>query len=424
MNTEIEITTYDIPEYNIERLNKEVATLNRRAVKIGVAPIEVVIHSKQFVPCPHAVSNASMSLTAKEIAKLPQIEQYTISIDGEGPKVEGYKFVGTLDHNSIPGQVLVNTVPGESVPSDFFEAKAICHHCDKIRRRTETFIFEKDDGTYMQVGRSCLRDFFGHDPSHIARFLSRVITFVGSLGDGEGYGGGGRGEYHFPQLAILANTIAMIRSEGWVPRSSADFSSKATADNVSFIMLPAYGPQQAEKERFVASINFKPESDTIEAQKALIWLGEQDATSSSYTHNLKALSTMKMIPVSKFGYWCSLASAYQRAQDRLEIKRQESLNRVNEHVGEIKERIELDVECTGISYTAGQYGTVCIHRMLTTDGKTLVWFANTGAKMDKGDKYTIKGTVKKHDVYNDWKQTQLTRVKVIQEKSEEAVVAT
>jgi hypothetical protein len=52
--------------------------------------------------------------------------------------------------------------------------------------------------------------------------------------------------------------------------------------------------------------------------------------------------------------------------------------------------------------------------MLDNDGRTLTWFANTNPEMNVGEKYRIKGTVKKHDEYNEWKQTILTRVKVLE----------
>ena len=192
--------TFDIPESNMERLNSEVAKLNRRAAKIGVDPISVNVLSTEMRPDPYLIKN---HMGSKEISKLPKIKYFVIEIIGKGPKIEGYKFIGTLDHKTLPGSVMVHSVPGETVPAEFFNATKVCDHCNKHRTRTETFVVEKDDGTYMQVGRSCLRDFFGHEPERIARFLSRLISFVAELdSDVWGSSGGGYAITYLDNLSV------------------------------------------------------------------------------------------------------------------------------------------------------------------------------------------------------------------------------
>ncbi len=412
-----------ISEWNMARLNQKIATLNRRADKIGCPHVEVKIHDTRLIPDPSCVirftEKRHRSPNAAELDALPKITVHDVEIVGEGPKIEGWKFVGTLDHYTIPGKVIVNTVPGESVPSDFFESDAICDHCEKIRNRVETFVLlEEATGEYKQVGRNCLRDFFGHDPQVVARFLSRIMKFVEGLGDeDEGWGmGGGRQDYSYDSLRVLTNTIAVIRTFGWVPRSASDEDNCASSNHVLTIMLPAYGSQENEaKKKFVASIKFDAEKDLKEANEAIAWLKDQEGN-NEYMHNLKLLEDQEAIPGKMFGYWCSLAAAFQRAQARLELAEREKKTRLNEYFGEVGERYTgFQVKCIGISYTDSFYGTVCIHRMVDTDGRTMIWFANSDAKMEKGNEYIINARVKKQDEYKEWKQTYLTRVSVREE---------
>ena len=414
---------HEISEWNMARLEQKIATLNRRAVKIGCPEVEIKIHDTRLKHDPSVVErfvNArNRSPIGEEWDEIPMIKIHDVEIVGEGPKIEGYRFVGTLDHYTIPGKVIVNTVPGETVPAEFFESDATCAHCEKIRRRIETFVLlEEATGEHIQVGRNCLRDFFGHDPQVIARFLARILKFVEGLDDEEqGWGyGGGRRDYVFDSIRVLTNTIAVIRTFGWVPRSASDEDNPPSSSHVLTIMLPAFGKQEREfKQKFIAKIKFDAEKDLKEAEEAMAWLKEQEGN-NEYMHNLKLLEDQDAIPAKMFGYWCSLAAAYQRAQARLELAEREKKTRLNEYFGEVGERYtNFRVKCIGISYTDSFYGTVCIHRMVTEDGRTLIWFANSDAKMEKGNEYIINARVKKQDEYKDWKQTYLTRVTVREE---------
>jgi len=426
-----ERTTYWIATSNMERLNKEIAKLNKRADKIGCPPVEVVILGTRLIPDPNKMSQMEIArveqgrapISQAERDELPQIEQTEVEIVGEGPKIEGWKFVGTLDHYTIPGKVIVNAVPGETVPAQYFEIPADCDHCNKIRRRIETFVLEgvdENEGEFKMVGRNCLRDFFGHDPQAVARWLTRLINFVGSLEDEDeewGYGGGGRVEHYYGAVKALTNTIAAIRSFGWVPRSASDDENIPTVSHVFYIMNPPYGAKEAEQKRiFMTRVKFEPEADLKEAEAAIAWLKTQSGD-NEYMHNLKLLEDQEAVPSKMMGYWCSLAAAYQRDQDRLE--RAKRTKKLNEYYGELKERIEVEVKCVGINYIDSYYGTVCIHRMLSVEGHTIIWFANADAKMVKGGHYKVRATVKKHEEYKDWKQTQVNRLMVLEKIEKE-----
>lgn len=422
-----EIQLYEIAEANMERLTKEINKLNRRAAKIGCEPLEIVIHKTEKRPDPVQLSRLKQYKSERgepiskiEIDDIPLIDINTVEIVGEGPKIEGYKFIGTLDHYTIQDKVIVNTVPGETVPPQFFEASAICNHCDKIRRRTETFVVENlEDGSYIQVGRNCLRDFFGHDPQAVARWLSRVLHFVASLeeDDDDWRTPGGRYEHYYNAMKVLTNVVAVIRTLGYVSRKAAqiDETKATTTGDVRWIMSRAIGKEREAQKRFIASIDFRPEEDLAEAEAAVAWLKEQEG-SNEYMHNLKLLEDEKAVPSRMFGYWASLIPTYQRAMDRLELARIERENSLNEHLGEVGQRLtDIRVRCKSVKAIAGHYGTVNIHRMKDEDGRTLVWFANTEAKMTRGHEYVIRATIKKHDEYEDWAQTHLNRVMVLEE---------
>jgi len=408
-----------IPQSNMIRLDNEIEKLNRRADKIGCPRVEYYVHDVVTVPDPTTASNMKnylrRELTEEELSGIKMVDLCLIEIVGKGPKVDGYRFVGTLDHYTIPGSVIVNTVPGETVPAQFFESDAICNHCNAKRNRIETFIVEKeDDNTYLQIGRNCLRDFFGHDPQYIARFLTRVMNLVKNLKeDDEWRGTSERTTYYYNSVKVLTNTVAAIRSFGWVPKSAASEERAATSSEVGYMMSsPCNTLARQALDRYLQRVQFNLEEDLKEAEAAIEWLKVQEGN-NEYMHNLKLLEDADAIPSKMFGYWCSLIAAYQRVQARLEKAKKE--NRLNEHLGEIKDRVEVVVKCTKLRYIDGYYGTVCIHNMRDSEGRTIIWFANADAKMKKGNSYSIRATIKKHDEYRNWKQTHVSRLTVIEE---------
>ena len=141
------IIKHTIPEFFLAEVKARLEKLNKRAVKLGCDPLELVVHKEYF----QKIGGNSGYIS-------PKIKMYEISIEGAAPKLEGWTFVGTLDHYSLPGNVIVNTVPGETIPECFHNSAAICDHCNTIRNRKETFIVKNEDKIW-QVGRQCLKDF-------------------------------------------------------------------------------------------------------------------------------------------------------------------------------------------------------------------------------------------------------------------------
>jgi hypothetical protein len=92
-------------------------------------------------------------------------------------------------------------------------------------------------------------------------------------------------------------------------------------------------------------------------------------------------------------------------------KQREAEGKASEYVGEIKERIEFEAEVTGVYGTEGYYGHTDIVKFKDAANNQFTWFASDYTDLERGDRISIKGTVKKHETYRDVKQTVLTRCK-------------
>ena len=254
---------YEIPVGHKDRLHKEIAKLNKRAEKLGCEPVELVDHGEVLRVDPVYIQRISTPEHPYPAIPedAPKIRYMRISINGDAPKLAGYTFVGTLDHVVLPGSVVVKAVPGENVPEEFYDHDAYCDHCNKIRRRNQTFVlFNEEENKHVQVGRQCLRDFLGHDPNAIARFLSAVWRLMDSFDDEEtwGMGSGGYREWSYNHVRVLELTSAIIRHSGWVPRSSAnpDEGRSATADEVAYALTPKFTAAERKiHDKFMAELD-------------------------------------------------------------------------------------------------------------------------------------------------------------------------
>ena len=165
--TEIIKEVITIPSWNLDRLQHEVDKLNRRAKKLGLAPFSFTYETRSIKDPRYEDSHGYT------LPDAPYIEVADVTFHGEGPKVEGWKFVGSLDHVTFPEDVLVKTVPGETIPEKYFHADSTCDHCGHKRKRKDTFVLENiETGETQQIGRQCVKDYIGHDPERIARLLS------------------------------------------------------------------------------------------------------------------------------------------------------------------------------------------------------------------------------------------------------------
>lgn len=406
--------TYSIPASLLGSLQKRIDKLNKRAVKIGCMPVQLVEHSRSMRTARgyrQAVADGIILAT-----EAPQIEYIEMSITGQAPKIAGWSFIGKLDHHSLMDAVIVDTAPGCSIPKEFYNTSAVCEHCGKVRVRKDTFVLESDNHTYKQVGRNCLKDFLGVDPNGIVAYFSYLSDISTDLEDEENefWGRGDRQEWYFDLTEVLKNTVAVIRTFGWIPRASADPSTGrvATASTVSDLLAPSNSYNKEHIKQLRAKIKFSPEEDAAEVVAALEWLKTQDA-SNEYMHNLIAIANAGRVTMKLFGYACSIVAAYHRATEKLRLNKAQ--NKLNEHVGIVKEKLETTVTVIRISYIDSLYGTTRLHKMLDEQGRSLVWFASGESAMKEGMKYRIKGTVKEHSEYQDWKQTALKRVKVLEE---------
>jgi len=139
----------------------------------------------------------------------------------------------------------------------------------------------------------------------------------------------------------------------------------------------------------------EPHADLIKAILA--------ATGNSFLANLSVqLAAFKMLSDKQ-------VEAAAGSIERTEMRKAEGA--ASEYVGDIKERIEFEAYVIGVYGTDGMYGHTDIVKFKDGNGNLFTWFASDYVTVEHGDRMTIKGTIKKHEMYRDVKYTYLTRCK-------------
>ena len=91
---------------------------------------------------------------------------------------------------------------------------------------------------------------------------------------------------------------------------------------------------------------------------------------------------------------------------------------MSEHIGNVGERSEFFVVVESVKVQDGKFGATAIHTMSDSANNKLVWFAKGSREnwLKAGSVYTVKATVKRHNVFQGMNQTELQRVKVLKEE--------
>lgn len=340
------------------------------------------------------------------------LERVELTLEGESPKYEGWTFLATLSPNGDKNLLLL--VPGHEVDlSRYVEVVGVCEHCNKIRRRNETFVVQHENGDLKAVGRSCLKDFLGHQsPEQIANYAAALcgleddLTDNSDLVDTESLSTREAtyvGLYHW-----LCVASAFHRIDGFVSRARADETGNVSTTTQMMNWMFGRHIVAAWKERYTPT-----ESDKEIAAKTIEWMKTLEPSEDNFRTNLRTLAETGCVSAKGFGIATSAVPVYLRHLS--DQAKREASPASNEYIGVVGEKIQEEVEVVRKHIFDSFYGQNCVHTMVNDKQQTIVWFASNSAEwLEIGCRYKISAVVKKHDTYRSVKQTTINRLKIIE----------
>jgi hypothetical protein len=324
------------------------------------------------------------------------------TITGNPPSYGGWVFAASLDFTEA-GAVIVNKAPGApSIDRDVLKP-GWCGHCETNRRRTATYVvINPGTGEQKQVGSTCVQDFTGWAGKPV--FIPEGKELTEEL-----FGGFGYGEQVFDVETVLHVAWAAIKTFGFTPTSS--FERTPTRNVVKGVLTF----DKAYTEDAAAMMgNYTDATDGI-VEKILAYAASEEFGSGDYVDNVRAALTEPVTP-NRLGLVVSLPQSWIRHTEAEVARAKDAEERVNEYVGNVKDRFEVTVTVKAVRFIESDFGVTTLYTMLDTEGHAFKWFASRDALGEEpGGTFKIKGTVKKHDEYQGMKSTVLTRCTVIEE---------
>jgi hypothetical protein len=401
--------TYQVLLGNQSRVEHALEALSKRAKRKGLSPVtwswgKAYVVEKERVP--HPEYGYKVEYTA-DVARIP------LTIVGGNPHYEGWTFIAVLEH--LDGENIVRVLPGHELPKQYRECSPVCGHCNFNRKRNDTYVLRHDDGKYIQVGSTCIKDFLGSDDAGKVASAASYIADVRDIAEGgeEGYGEGG-GSNASALLQYLPYVAYVVRKDGWVSKTAAREKGGLATASVAARYL--YDKEARRKDNVQLEAQDELMAESAEAWAENLSDAAIDAETGDYLHNLRVIARSGVVTPRSEGLAASMVIAYQRAIGR-ERERAERAARptLDAYVGTVgKREVFHNVTLDFVTGYETQYGYTTILKFRTVEGATLVWKASstTLTRQDVGKRYQLIGTVKAHSEYNGAKQTIVSRCDV------------
>ena len=402
-------TDFLVPAGAIAELTAKLAKLARRAAKLNLA-------APVMVDGGHVASRMVWRRDdeGRKIEPPIVVCLHAVTVTGERPVMDGWRFVACL-HHVDGGTIVLGT--GEPVPPEYRDADSACDHCRLARRRNDTYVLGHVDGRFEQIGKSCLQDFLPGYKSVAgialaAEMLSEVLGWAKTAeDDAEERGASGRGRPCYSLETWLVWCAVAVRFEhGFVTKKASDMSDgrkRSTAGAALGYMFPAppaIGCQAPRPPAIEAR-------DGDLARAAIQWAEDltDEEAESDYLHNLRTIARAGYVD----GHTMGLAASILLAHDR-SIMQSRPARHVSQHFGAVGVRTKKGQEYTltvdRVIPIESDYGTSYLHLMSDATGNRATWKAS-GTCLDVGETYRVAASVKAHETYRETAQTVLTRCK-------------
>jgi len=387
-----------MPAWSQSALEGKIASLNKRAVKLGCREMVLSFVGAEPKEVTHTQDGRKL-LKPYYIPMLDATLEYVI------PRVNGYHVVAGMDLvvTDAVSVVLVSPVPGETVPAMYQSKTAIgCEHCNTARFRKHSILLQHDDGHYKEVGTTCVKDFFGHDPKGLMMMASIVFSDIVLSLDGDGEYFGSQRERVCKLEDLLSVTSAVIRNFGWLGRTKANENGGMASVDIALENM--YSPQIMKE----IQIDGVTDGDKSKAKMTIQHFQDLDPGDNDYLINCCKIADLGLVPQRYQGYAASMVFSYDL---HLQRDAEESNQLPSEWVGEVGKRLKkIEVTVSFRRDLVSDWGTSELYGFVDENGNEYKTFYSGGSwSAEQGDKGLVTGTVKKHEIYNGRKQTMLSR---------------
>ena len=334
----------------------------------------------------------------------PRKGAYLVDIDVEASyKLGDYEFIASLEWVDDVNENLIKKISDDVYVPAEYKTRRECDHCGTNRRRKSTVLLRsRETGEYVQVGKSCLKDYTGISMISYASFLSFFDTVEEYIEDCENKGGANV-KYLYKVDDILEQTIERVNHCGYISKQKSwDLDCDSTA-SVVFKIVSGYVEYYTGK---LAYARYKVSDSTVAQVVELKKFYAELEADSDYVGNIKTVLNTEWVEGNNVGLVVSAVGMRARL---LEQKVEKETKIPSEHFGNIGERITFKAKPIVLFTGENTYGFYAVYKMLVNNN-AVVWRTTVGLNSDK--EYEFVATIKDHNYYKTEKQTVVTRCRV------------
>lgn len=409
---------YSIPVSKVAKLEKIFAKYQKKGanltLKIGK---EVEEEGTLFIedPINHTCHSESIKVTCKEVF-----------VDGSYI-INGWAFVGTIEFTENGNIIrLADSSFEGKVPEKYLHTPKICEHCGKIRNRKDTYlIYNEETNEFKQVGSTCLLEYTqGLDADVCADMMSclnKVLNLAKlEFGEDEFLGNGFDATYYgLNRKSVLPFIIAYVNKYGYTRM----FNGEGTAHDVWVCFNGGMHDEEMTRRYQELKVASDEELNAID-NFAKAHMNDE----FGYMRNA-SLSWLKSgIEYRDFGLVSSFVVAYNKEMQKEELKKAKLADKNNEWVGQVGDKITIKVASFRLLYETHYevawhvYANSYRYEIIDNEGHTFILRSSKNLErhfdelteewVEDTKPQEVSATIKSHSLYNNIKQTLLTRAKI------------
>lgn len=388
--------SFDVPVFKVDTFRQRADKLKRKADKLGI----------EF---DYQIDNDRASTTIKVNGQNIKVQARTVHVSGaEDIKIGDVEVLFKVEFTEDGSR---NLIFGEDVQFESMEEyvetdRTRCDHCGHNRRRKKVYILKDEEGDLKQVGSSCLKDFTGHKSAvDLAKTYANICEFVDSATNPV-FDSKNISVNLFDVEDALSVACQKTRKNGYIKSCYAASTKRR--------VLRVLSDPNIDIDEHIEEVDREKAREVIEWSKNM-------EPNNSYLSNIKALCSLDVVQHKFIGILVSAPQAFDRENSKEDVE--------SNWVGDKGDRIEgIDakiimtkrIDKSGCRSSYDESYTIV--KFQTEDDNILVWFTSSTKTFwseDRsevrvrdlnGEKVTIRATVKDHSIFNDTRQTKVSRV--------------
>ena len=327
-------------------------------------------------------------------------------------KVGNYDFVASLEYVSEVKENLIKKVSDDVFVPNEYKYRVECDHCKTNRPRKHTIVLRsKDDGKYIQVGKSCVKDYIGVDLGNYMSYLSFFDNLDDFIEQHMNSSLIRNYKKYYSVDEVLCQTIEEVKRGGYISKSlSIERDCDSTSTRVYLALIEA-----KNLEGQLIYNKYEVDDNTLKEVTQLkdFYLNNSNdeyksyLSNNDYIDNIKTILQVSWVSVDKIGLVVSSIGC----KLRIENEHNEKVGKpISNYVGSVGDRITIKgVVPTCIYSTQSEYGFMFIYRIIDKDGNEFIW--KTSKDLLPDVEVDVVATIKGHNEYRGNKQTEITRAK-------------